>query len=518
MSTEEEYAGEEQEQEQVVVDQYDDAAAIEVGELDSMRSGRPTTDASVFFQFLFGAVATTVTSLAVGVFKNSPVGGLQYLYSIINERGWVQYGELLMSFMVVALMILKARIVKNQLKVVASNPIPGDIDLSNDEDMHALRDSLLQRDEFSWSIILNRIDRAISLWMSTKDVGRVSTWAAAESARDTASSDSSYSLCRVLIWAIPILGFIGTVMGLAVAVSGFGVLGGSAEISAIKDAIGQVTLGLGVAFDTTLLALFLTVLLMFPLSFIQRNEEGLFVELDNYLDDMFLARLPSPEQQPIVIENLEDSIEAAFRRYIPDPDRYDEVFTRSIEKAADSIEERFNNLTRQYESTLKNVTGQLADNLSGVSEKIGASVADAMKELQQQDEAMLNARKLVVAEEKEQFELMLQGVGQSARTVIQEYQRAAEQWHGSAEEALAKSLQAVRHVGDQMAEVSRMAAGIQDLLRIEQSIEKSMAGIASSDDFRKTLEDIRKHLNATTDFCNRMSKPRVITLREEAAG
>ena len=39
---------------------------------------------------------------------------------------------------------------------------------------------------------------------------------------------------------------------------------------------------------------------------------------------MLIGNLPTPEQQPIVIENLEDSIEAAFRRYIPDPDRYEE--------------------------------------------------------------------------------------------------------------------------------------------------------------------------------------------------
>ena len=80
---------------------------------------------------------------------------------------------------------------------------------------------------------------------------------------------------------------------------------------------------------------------MFPLASVQRKEETLFVEIDNYLDDSLTSRLPSAEQQPIVIENLEDSIEAAFRRYIPDPDRYDEVFTRSIEKASELVEERF---------------------------------------------------------------------------------------------------------------------------------------------------------------------------------
>ena len=67
---------------------------------------------------------------------------------------------------------------------------------------------------------------------------------------------------------------------------------------------------------------------MFPLTSLQRKEEFLFVEIDNYLEDSILSRLPSAGQQPIVIENLEDSIEAAFRRYIPDPDRYDEVVGR----------------------------------------------------------------------------------------------------------------------------------------------------------------------------------------------
>ncbi|MGA1531312.1 MAG: MotA/TolQ/ExbB proton channel family protein, partial [Kiritimatiellia bacterium] len=258
-------------------DEAEEVAVLE--EADAVSVGRPTTDANVFFQLIFGVVATIVLALAVSVFKNSESSSLKYINDIINERGWVQYGEVLMSFMVVALMVLKSRIIKNQLKVVASNPIPAEIDLSNDEEVHRLRESIMHREEYSWSIILNRIDRAIGLWLSTKDVGRVTTWASAESTRDTSSSDSSYSLCRVLIWAIPILGFIGTVLGLAVAVSGFGVLGGSAEIGAIKEAIGQVTLGLGVAFDTTLLALMLTVLLMFPLSFIQRSEENFFVEL-----------------------------------------------------------------------------------------------------------------------------------------------------------------------------------------------------------------------------------------------
>lgn len=488
---------------------------LEAEELESMRSGRPSTDANVFFQLIFGIVLTVATSYGVGFFAESDIGGLKYANDIVNDRGWVQYGELLMSFMVVAMMILKSRIVKNQLKVMASNPIPHDLDMSDDEQIHNLRESIANREEFSWSIILNRLDRAIGLWLSTKDVPRVSGWASSESSRDASSSDSSYALCRVLIWAIPILGFIGTVMGLAVAVSGFGVLGGSAEIGAIKEAIGQVTLGLGVAFDTTLLALMLTVVLMFPLAFIQRGEEDLFVELENYLDDMFLARLPAPEQQPIVIENLEDSIEAAFRRYIPDPDRYDEVFTRAIDRAASSIEDRFNNLARGYEGTLKEVTGQLAGNLSGVGDRIRESITGSLEDVKRQDLELLEARKLLVDEEKKQFADLLDKVAQSTKAVVAEYQQSAANLQASTDASISKSVEAAQKLTGKMEEVSGLASGIRDLLQIEQAIEKSMAGISASEDFRKTLEDLRRHINTTTDFCTRLSKPRVITLREE---
>lgn len=436
---------------------------------EASRSGRPSTDANIFVQLIGGVVLTVVISVGVKVFKNSEVAGLKYLYSIINERGWVQYGELIMSFMILMLMILKSKIVKNQLSVIASNPIPADINLADDEQLRELQKSILQREDFSWSIMLNRIDRAITLWLNHKDVGRVSSWASSESSRDTSTSDSSYSLCRVLIWAIPIMGFIGTVQGLAVAVSGFGVLGGSAEIGAIKSAIGQVTVGLGVAFDTTLLALLLTTFLMFPLSFIQRNEEGLFVELDNYLDDAFLSRLSAgsaqvEEQKGMVIEGLQQAIEAAFRQYIPDPEKYREVFTQAIDKASSSVEQRFTGLASGYETALRNVGAEL---------------------------------------------------GKSAQGFAAGFQKSASEFQAASNDSVSKTVHATQQLASKMDEVSKLAAGIQNLLQVDKSIEKSLAGISASEEFKKTLEDLRKNINATTEFCTKMSKPRIITLREE---
>ena len=488
------------------------AADIEVSDMQNVRASRPSTDANTFIMILVGVVGTLVTAFGVMPLKGTK---LTYLYGIVNQRGPVQYLELLMSFMVAAMIVLKSRVVNRNLRIIASNPIPPDLDLNDDKAMQEFRDSLPSHPEFEWSILLNRIDRAIALWLGSKDVGRVATWASSESARDVSASDSSYALSRVLMWAIPILGFIGTVQGLGQAVAGFGVLGGSADVSAIKSAIGQVTVGLGVAFDTTLLALVLTTLLMFPLTSFQRKEEGLFGELDNYLDDTFLARLPSPEQQPIVIENLEDSIEAAFRRYIPDPDRYDEVFTRAIEKAAASTEDRFNNLSKNYELTLRDLTEKLSQNL----QTVGLSLADTMKgvvvDVRKQDDAMINARKQIGADEAAAFKGIVSDIHSTSEKVAAGYRQSAEAIEAITRDGAQKTVGAAKELAAKLDEVAKLTAGIQDLLKINQAVEKSLTGMQQADDFKNMLGDLRKHLSATTDFCNRLSKPRVITLREE---
>jgi biopolymer transport protein ExbB/TolQ len=430
---------------------------------------RPSTDANIVIQLLAGLIGTVVVAFAVLPLRNM-TPGIAYIYSIINERGPVQYFELFMAFMVVALVLLKSRIVRAQLQTVAEGPIDLNLDLSDDEAIASTRRKVRDSDSYTSSILYNRIDRMLALWLSTKDIGRIATWATSESDRDASASDSSYSIARVLIWAIPILGFIGTVVGLGSAVSGFSeFLAGAAGLEAIKDAIGDVTQGLGMAFDTTLLALVLSVLLMFPLSVVQRREENLFVEIDNYLDDMLLSRFPTPEQQPIVIENLEDSIEAAFRRYIPDPDRYEEVFSNAIDRAASSVEQRFGTLTKSYETTLNDLTARLSSSMTTVGNSLEGSMT-----------------------------------------------KVANTFSESAQSAADKSTAAAREMSQRMEEVVKLASGIQDLLKVQESVQQSLSAVAASNEFNATLKSIREHLQTSDEALKRMSKPRVITLREES--
>jgi len=110
--------------------------------------------------------------------------------------------------------------------------------------------------------------------------------------------DSSYVLIKVFIWAIPILGFIGTVLGISDAVSSFGgEMGAAADIEVIKEQLGQVTGGLSEAFDTTLVSLIFSLFVMFPTSVMQKNEEDLLNKVDEYCNEYFLKRLREPQTE-----------------------------------------------------------------------------------------------------------------------------------------------------------------------------------------------------------------------------
>ncbi len=97
-------------------------------------------------------------------------------------------------------------------------------------------------------------------------------------------SEESFLLPRYLVWAIPILGFIGTVLGISLAADGIRLLVSSERgISELSDELGQAIAPLGIAFDTTLVALSLSVVLMLVLTLAQRNEEGLVGDISDRL-------------------------------------------------------------------------------------------------------------------------------------------------------------------------------------------------------------------------------------------
>lgn len=95
--------------------------------------------------------------------------------------------------------------------------------------------------------------------------------------------ETDNSMIRYLIWAIPSIGFIGTVRGIGQALS-------DAE-KALGGDIASMTDSLGVAFNSTFVALIISIFLMFLLHQLQKMQDGLLVETQAYCEKFLLTRI-----------------------------------------------------------------------------------------------------------------------------------------------------------------------------------------------------------------------------------
>jgi biopolymer transport protein ExbB/TolQ len=111
---------------------------------------------------------------------------------------------------------------------------------------------------------------------------------AAEAVRDecefeTASMDTKLSMVRFTAWAIPAVGFVGTVRGIGAALQ-------EAQ-SAMGGDISGVTMGLGVTFNATLTALCCCIMVMFWMHQLQQYQDRLVLDARTYVDRQLLRKL-----------------------------------------------------------------------------------------------------------------------------------------------------------------------------------------------------------------------------------
>ena len=97
--------------------------------------------------------------------------------------------------------------------------------------------------------------------------------------------DAELAILRFSVWVTPALGFVGTVRGIGLALQG-------AEL-AVKGDTSAVTSGLGISFNSTLVALTLSIVLMYTLHEIQLAQERLVLDAENYAEEELISRLHS---------------------------------------------------------------------------------------------------------------------------------------------------------------------------------------------------------------------------------
>ena len=100
---------------------------------------------------------------------------------------------------------------------------------------------------------------------------------------DALNAESDYGFVQSIIWAIPIVGFLGTVVGIAVAM-------GNLDPEALENSLPLVMAGLTVAFDTTAVALVFSIILFFTKFSISKQENAILVMVDQAVNEELRGR------------------------------------------------------------------------------------------------------------------------------------------------------------------------------------------------------------------------------------
>ena len=94
-------------------------------------------------------------------------------------------------------------------------------------------------------------------------------------------------MVRYISWAIPSIGFIGTVRGIGDALG--------QAYKAVEGDISGVTVSLGVAFNSTFVALVLSIIIMFALHQLQLSQERLVLSTQRYVAKKLVRHLAAPK-------------------------------------------------------------------------------------------------------------------------------------------------------------------------------------------------------------------------------
>ena len=177
----------------------------------------------------------------------------------------------------------------------------------------------------------------------------------------------SYAPVRTITWAVPIIGFLGTVVGITIAVA-------NVTPEQLDSSLSEVTGGLAVAFDTTALALTLSIVLVFSTYFVERSEQQVLSEVEEFgICGIIPLFPPGLESKGPLFEAEKQAAELLLHKTEALVDRQTKMWHESLE----SMRER-------WVQTLALQSQQLSESLQQGTSATLADHSQQLKEVREQ--------------------------------------------------------------------------------------------------------------------------------------
>ncbi len=216
-----------------------------------------------------------------------------YLYHLFCGHGWVPYALVFLFCCALGTLLLKVPLIQRELRAFDLNLLPeeaeGFIEASTSRQILS-RISRLTPNQKSL-LLVARVRQGLLRLNQLGTAEKLDDLLRYRAETDANATESSYALPRFIVWAIPVLGFVGTVLGISNGVQSFSTLiQNASDLEGLRESLKGVTYGLGQAFETTMIALCMSLFLMLLMSMLQRREDLLLTAVDEYCMEHLLQK------------------------------------------------------------------------------------------------------------------------------------------------------------------------------------------------------------------------------------
>jgi len=259
------------------------------------RGGRYTS-VNKTFSFILGLLLTGLFYGAVTYLKGAVPALDRYTIPFVREGNvWTVVPAMLFFFWGMTTLFIKQKKIDFQKRALDLTAVPTQPEfVLNETTARAVLERLHGMvDHPQHFILLNRIERSLASLTNIGAVSDVSAILKSQAENDENQMASSYTLLNGLVWATPVLGFIGTVLGLSAAIGEFTQTLGvdSTDLAAIKLSLTGVTSGLATAFETTLVALVCALIMQLYVNYLQQKESSLLDDASDYCHAHMISKL-----------------------------------------------------------------------------------------------------------------------------------------------------------------------------------------------------------------------------------
>lgn len=266
-------------------------------------------------------------------------------------------------------------------------------------------------------------------------------------------SHEGYSLVRMIVWATPMLGFLGTVIGITVAL---GSLSPEALVNAPKEAMEGLLAGLSVAFDTTALALSLSIVLMFLQYLVREVETQLLTLVDRRVEDELIGR---------------------FQMTSSGTDPHLAVVTRMSQRVIESVDEIAKRQAELWSTALSTTQRQWSDALQETSATAQSNLVDALEQsMKAHAEVVTSAEREASRRLSERWQNVQAGMQQQASILAAQHETITRQ-------------------GDVML---RVLDATGEVTNLETALNQNLAALAGSKNFEDTVVSLSAAIQLLT--------------------